>query len=253
MLECHRTNAQKSFSPFSSRSTHQTLRIKLDVCFEISPQRHGKEAPQTLQRWKDTLRAVGDKSGWVFNCRDDQSELVEEVVQKTWIRLNIVPLIDVKHLVGFESRVESVLSILSSTSNTSSEDIQFLGICGQGGIGKTTIASIVYIGMSKNFSKSCFLENVREEASQSNGIACLQERFLYGISRVETKICSSREGSRLIKERLQNVKTLLMLDDVGDRTQLDALARDLNWFGSGSKILITTRDQSVLSGIPINI
>ncbi|XP_042483059.1 uncharacterized protein LOC122063414 [Macadamia integrifolia] len=246
MLKCHRTNGQIIFPIFFKVKTSD---VKNQTgCFQISPQKHGKEAPQTLQRWKDTLRAVGNKSGWVFD-NGDKSELVKLVVQRAWIRLNMVPLIGVKHPVGLESRIDYVLSLLSKTS---SSDVQFLVISGLGGIGKTTIATAIYNCIFENFSKSCFLEDIREQASQPNGIVCLQEKLLYNIFREQIKICSSREGSRLIKERLGKIDILLILDDVGNRNQLNALAGDLNWFGYGSKIILTTRDQSILVGVPEN-
>ncbi|XP_043719685.1 uncharacterized protein LOC122667477 [Telopea speciosissima] len=247
MLECHRFDGQIILPIFFKVRTSD---VKNQTgCFEISPQRQGEKSPETLQRWKDSLQAIGDKSGWVFD-NGDQSELVSSVVQSAWIRLNMVPLIGVKHPVGLESRIDSVLSLLIKPNST---DVLFLGICGLGGIGKTTIATAVYNCIFKNFSKSCFLEDIREQASQPNGIVCLQEKLLYNIFRQEIKICSSREGSRLIKERLQKIDTLIILDDVNDRIQLNALVGDLNWFGPGSRIIITTRDQGVLSGVPENI
>ncbi|XP_043722463.1 disease resistance protein Roq1-like [Telopea speciosissima] len=247
MLECHRTNGQVIFPIFFKVKTSD---VKNQTgSFGISRQRHGKEAPETLLKWKEALRAVGDKSGWVFNDGADQSELVDKVVQSAWIRLNRVPLIEVKHPVGLEYRVESVISLLS---NTSSEDVQFLGICGLGGIGKTTIATAVYNRIFRNFSKSCFLDDIKEKASQPNSVDCLQEKLLYSMFREEIKICSPKEGSRLIKDRLGKTDVLLILDDVDNHTQLDALAGDINWFGPGSMIIITTRDQSILGRVPQN-
>ncbi|XP_042483049.1 TMV resistance protein N-like [Macadamia integrifolia] len=173
---------------------------------------------------------------------DDQSNKVEEIVKDALKRLEKVRLIDVKNPVGLKSRIESVVSRLSHTSTINSKDIQFLGICGEGGMGKTTIAAAVYNRIFEDFSQSCFLEDVKERASQPNGIAGLQKDLLSDVSQVETAISNSKRGSQLIKERLQNMKILLVLDDVGNRDQLDALARDLSWFGVGSRIIITARD-----------
>ena len=37
-----------------------------------------------------------------------------------------------------------------------------------------------------------------------------------------------------------------MLDDVDDLNELEALAGDHNWFGLGSRIIVTTRDNNLL-------
>ncbi|XP_043719567.1 disease resistance protein RUN1-like [Telopea speciosissima] len=246
MVECHRTNGQVIFPIFFKVKTSD---VKNQTgSFGISRQRHGKEAPETLRKWKEALRAVGDKSGWVLDDGVDQSELIEKVIETASIRLNRVPLIDVKYPVGLESRVESVLSLLSNTSG--SEDVLFLGICGLGGIGKTTIATAFYNRTFRNFSKSCFLHDIKEKAS--HGIDCFLEKLLYSIFREEIKICNPQEGSRLIKERLGKIDILLILDDVDNHTQLDALAGDINWFGPGSRIIITTRDENILGRVPQN-
>lgn len=49
-----------------------------------------------------------------------------------------------------------------------------------------------------------------------------------------------------IKERLCHQKVLIVLDDVDDVNQLEALADQTNWFGHGSRIIVTTEDQDIL-------
>ncbi|XP_042487412.1 disease resistance protein RUN1-like isoform X3 [Macadamia integrifolia] len=247
MLECHRINGQIIFPIFFKVNPSDVKNQTGN--FEISPQKHGKEKPQTLDTWKEALREVGVKSGWVFNDGNDEAELVEGIVQDASIRLNRVPLIDVKYPTGLESRVESVLTLLS---NTNSKDVLFLGIWGLGGIGKTTIATTVYNRICGKFSKSCFLNDIGDTASQLNGIDCLQQKLLCNVFNNEMKIYNPKQGSRLIKERLGKIDILLILDDVSHHTQLDALAGDINWFGPGSRIIITTRDQGTLCRIPEN-
>ncbi|XP_039169101.1 disease resistance protein RPV1-like isoform X2 [Eucalyptus grandis] len=54
------------------------------------------------------------------------------------------------------------------------------------------------------------------------------------------------EGKEVIKRRLFSKRVLLLLDDVNDASQLDALMQKREWFGKGSKIIITTQDQGIL-------
>ncbi|KAL8258448.1 hypothetical protein R6Q59_030489 [Mikania micrantha] len=50
-----------------------------------------------------------------------------------------------------------------------------------------------------------------------------------------------------IKRRLSGKSVLVVLDDVDDLKQLEALAGSHDWFGEGSRIVITTRDRHLLS------
>ncbi|EOA23417.1 hypothetical protein CARUB_v10016598mg [Capsella rubella] len=54
------------------------------------------------------------------------------------------------------------------------------------------------------------------------------------------------------KERLKDKKVLLVLDDVDHVQQLEALAKENQCFGPGSRIIITTEDQGILNSHGIN-
>ncbi|CAL5411663.1 unnamed protein product [Camellia sinensis] len=56
----------------------------------------------------------------------------------------------------------------------------------------------------------------------------------------------------LIKERLHSKRVLIVLDDVDQLTQLSTLAGNRDWFGPGSRIIITTRDEHLLKGLKVD-
>ncbi|XP_050946102.1 TMV resistance protein N-like isoform X3 [Cucumis melo] len=54
------------------------------------------------------------------------------------------------------------------------------------------------------------------------------------------------DGATLIKRRISNIKALIILDDVDHLSQLQQLAGSSDWFGSGSRIIVTTRNEHLL-------
>jgi hypothetical protein len=59
---------------------------------------------------------------------------------------------------------------------------------------------------------------------------------------------STSRGIYEIKLKLGRKKVLLVLDDVDERKQLENLAGESDWYGPGSRIIITTRDKGLLMG-----
>ena len=116
-----------------------------------------------------------------------------------------------------------------------------------GGLGKTTLASAIYYEYSNHFEGSSFIANVRER-SEKGELHKLQQQLLDEIlERSNTTIYNVQVGVKKIKSSgLRHKKVLLVLDDVYHRDQLEKLAGKDDWFGSGSWIIITTRDELVL-------
>ena len=79
-----------------------------------------------------------------------------------WISLNLkydaFPYI-IKDLVGIHFLVVELESCLALESN----DVRFIGIWAMGGIGKTTLARVVYHMVSKEIEAHCFIQDLREK------------------------------------------------------------------------------------------
>ncbi|KAF8017048.1 hypothetical protein BT93_H2301 [Corymbia citriodora subsp. variegata] len=116
-----------------------------------------------------------------------------------------------------------------------------------GGVGKTTIAKIIYNELSNKYENCCFLSNIHE-TSKRKGIEHLQHQLISSIlkGKLTEKIQNIDEGIKTIKDRLSNKTVLLLLDDIEEKDQMDALVGKSDWFGEGSKIIITTRRKDLI-------
>ncbi|XP_039156810.1 disease resistance protein RPV1-like isoform X2 [Eucalyptus grandis] len=205
----------------------------------------GRCDQKTIGEWKKALCQVGEINGWELP-RDPtrrESKFVKEFTQKIFNELKKASLAVSDNLVSVDHHVEEIMEkIGAQTSET-----RIIGIHGMGGIGKTTLAKIIYNQLSKKFNNCCFLVNICEQAETNNGIISLQKKLILEVLKKKlTNIRDVDEGIQKIRKELSNEKVLVVLDDVDHKKHMDALVGNHNWFGKGSKLIITTRKKEVL-------
>ncbi|XP_042960405.1 disease resistance protein RUN1-like isoform X2 [Carya illinoinensis] len=197
-----------------------------------------------VQRWKAALQEVANLAGYELE-NGNESKFIQEIVQEVSRIVNYSYLNIAKYLVGMESRVQDIDLLLSIRMN----DIRMVGIFGVGGIGKTTIAKKIYNSIFSQFDVHCFLTNVRETSNQVGGLVQMQNTLLNEILKAYKcfDVRNVDRGVYELKRKLCSRRVLLILDDVDKLVQLETLAGDRDWFGLGSRIIITTRDQNLLN------
>ena len=127
-----------------------------------------------------------------------------------------------------------------------SNDVCIIGIRGTEGMGKATLARVVYGMISNKFEACSFITNIREESKKCGLHKIQQILFRELLNDRDLKVDNDYNGVFMIQSRLRNKKILLVLDDVNDLNQLNKLAGKCCWFGSGSRIMITTRNRHLL-------
>ncbi|KAK9950400.1 hypothetical protein M0R45_005893 [Rubus argutus] len=206
---------------------------------------------EKLVEWKGALKTAASLSGFhsTSSAVRDDSDLVEQVGKDILTKLNRESSSDLKGLVGVESRIQQILLLLYIVPDDVC--VRYVGIWGMGGIGKTTLANAVFHGLSSQFEACCFLPNVRETSAAKGDISPqlynLRDILLSKLLGEGTVTNQTTPTiACFVKERLQRIKVLVVLDDVDDWCQLEFLVGDQVSFGSGSRIIITTRDMRQL-------
>uniref|UniRef100_A0ACD5ZXG0 Uncharacterized protein n=1 Tax=Avena sativa TaxID=4498 RepID=A0ACD5ZXG0_AVESA len=157
---------------------------------------------------------------------------------KQWQQTDSI-IVDPENIVS-QSRYEEkqkIVKILTDPANSAT--ITVLPIVGMGGLGKTTLAQLIYndLQVQKHFQIKRWI--------------CVSDDFnVYGIAR---KICNgpgendNEKALHKLQQKLSGKRYLLVLDDVWNRDpdKWDKLKACLQYGGIGSAILVTTRIKGI--------
>ncbi|XP_057846636.1 disease resistance protein Roq1 isoform X2 [Cryptomeria japonica] len=211
-----------------------------------------------LKEWEEALQSVSFTIGYEFHnsdlrdCKSIVSAVLKEVQRAKSLHV-------AKYPVGLDKLVEdfktSCLDELDShmqcrINKEGKEAAEILGIFGIGGVGKTTLSKELYNQKRSQYTRSCFLFDVRE-ASEKGELSSLQTQLLRELFHYEPpNFHSTEDGTSYIKNCIRRSSFpsfLIVLDDIDHVKQLDVLSvMDMVHKFNNSLVIVTTRDVGVL-------
>ncbi|GLJ55208.1 hypothetical protein SUGI_1184670 [Cryptomeria japonica] len=209
----------------------------------------GRYTSGKLKEWKMALENISTRSGLVIKNNYDEGKVLKDIENKVLKEMKKVPFEVAKHPVGLDCMVQE-LERYTLQSVQSKSNVQIVGIVGEEGIGKTTLAKELYNQKCSLFQNSSFIFHVRDAASKS-AIHKKQKKLLkdIGVKTQDLIFDNIEEGKAILTSRLRSLSVLIVLDDIYHEDQLDALlpASAKDRLGSGSLIIVTSRVLGVLT------
>ncbi|KAG4156279.1 hypothetical protein ERO13_D03G164266v2, partial [Gossypium hirsutum] len=140
-----------------------------------------------------------------------ESQFIQDIVKEVQNKLHLISLYFPPYLVGIDPLVTQINQWLEQDG---ANKVGIANICGIGGIGKTTIAKVVYNQNIPRFESFSFLAHVRETSQDCNGLVRLQRQLISDILKGKSyKIYNIDNGINKIKEIVRCRRVLLVLDD----------------------------------------
>ncbi|GLJ35029.1 hypothetical protein SUGI_0705010 [Cryptomeria japonica] len=195
--------------------------------------------PKEIEGWIRALNHVANmKNRIIFD--GDAEKMLMNIVGRV---KEIVSLEVGKHCVGLDEAVENFEKV---TIQSSSEDVKIVGIVGMGGCGKTTLAKELYNRKRWDFDSSSFLSSVGETANESE-FRKLQRKLAEDLARdiEDFRLQNVGQQKEKISHPLRSKRLLIVLDGIEHVDQVNSLLPTKESIGSGSLIIITTRDISI--------
>ncbi|CAL9247718.1 unnamed protein product [Arabidopsis halleri] len=204
-----------------------------------------------IERWRKALQDVATIAGEHSRNWRNEAAMIEKIATDVSNMLNSsTPSRDFDGLVGMRAHMDRMEQFL----RLDLDEVRMIGIWGPPGIGKTTIARFLLNQVSDRFQLSAIMVNIkgcypRPCFDEYTAQLQLQTQMLSQMIK-HKDITISHLG--VAQERLKDKKVILVLDEVDHLGQLEALAKEIQWFGPGSRIIITTEDLGVLKAHGIN-
>ncbi|XP_058721429.1 putative disease resistance RPP13-like protein 1 [Vicia villosa] len=220
-----------------STSARQTSKSKVKRFSSFLPNQFKSRIKDLLDKLEDLL-----KQSDVMGLKEGTSAHNEvEVGPNSSKRPPTTSLVDESLICGRRVEKEKIVSFLLLDNGSSSNNTQTLSIIGLGGMGKTTLARLVY---NEDKVQKCFELKAWVYVSNPFDITRLTKEILE-----QFNSSPNSESLEILQRQLQQTVTgkkyLLVLDDIWNANEKSwkHLLTPFNKGSSGSKIIVTTRNK----------
>ncbi|WOG90623.1 hypothetical protein DCAR_0309867 [Daucus carota subsp. sativus] len=250
ILTCKRTSGRLVIPVFyyADPSYLRHLKGSYGDAMDVHKERYSADI---IGKWRSALAEIAGLSGYHLKMDADENEAytVQEIVYHVTPFISTKKLYFEEYLVGVDSCVEEICEKLSLESN----DVRVVGVCGMGGIGKTTTVKAFYNKYFKKFDISCFVDDVKQHSQGGSYLLpILQQLSVKIFGKMDYKVRDVESGIRLLEQFLSGKKALLVVDDL-DQSSYSDLVRVCKLFFPGSRIIFTTRDANILNQLKKDI
>ncbi|TYI96078.1 hypothetical protein E1A91_D01G044800v1 [Gossypium mustelinum] len=126
-----------------------------------------------------------------------------------------------------------------------SDEIGMVGVCGMGGIGKTTIMKHIYNQLlEETKSKPLFEKIIWVTVSQDFNITRLQQDIADAMN-IEDLPKPEQKRAAVLRNELRQIRHVLILDDVWEGFVLEKVGIPIPIFSNGSRLVLTSRSNVV--------
>ncbi|MCH91838.1 TIR-NBS-LRR resistance protein, partial [Trifolium medium] len=128
---------------------------------------------EVVRRWRTTLTRVANISGWDLRHKLQYAEIeriAQQIMNSLGHKFSSLP----RDLVGMASPLEELEEQLFLDS---ANDVRVVGICGMRGIGKSTLAAVLYDRIFHEFEACCVIDDV-SKIYRVNGPIGAQKQIL---------------------------------------------------------------------------
>ncbi|XP_008779934.3 putative disease resistance protein RGA1 [Phoenix dactylifera] len=154
--------------------------------------------------------------------------------------------VDESEVIGREEDKEKIVKLLLDHDNIN-QNVAVLPIVGMGGLGKTTLAQLIYKDerVEKHFQPLLIWVCVSDEFD----VAKLAQAIIASATGKECELSTMELLQRGLREVVSGKRYLLVLDDIWneDQAKWDQLKTILATGGEGSRIVVTTRSKRASS------